>query len=151
MVTRASCVLSNVVASISELHAHVVPLSHSSASASLMAWCLATYATVDLPALALNSSQTGGADISCALIRDEYEVQKFSWVDLLCFEKNNATPIFYTDQCSICCFSQWLPSHCCFSKMPVNPSTCPPYCPPLAQKKKIREKLAKKAQIFTFS
>jgi len=29
----------------------------------------------------------GGADISCALIRDEYEVQKFSWVDLLCFEK----------------------------------------------------------------
>jgi len=29
----------------------------------------------------------GGADISCALICDEYEVQKFSWVDLLCFEK----------------------------------------------------------------
>ena len=39
----------------------------------------------------------GGADISCALIRDEYEVQKFSWVDLLCFEKtmqlHSFTPI----------------------------------------------------------
>jgi len=25
--------------------------------------------------------------ISCALIRDDYEVQKFSWVDLLCLKK----------------------------------------------------------------
>jgi len=45
-------------------------------------------------------------------------------------------------------FSQWLPSQCCFSKMPVNPSTCPPHCPPLAQKKKIREKLAKKRKFL---
>jgi len=32
--------------------------------------------------------------------------------------------------------------------MPVNPSTCPPNCPPLAQKKKIREKLAKKRKFL---
>ena len=48
-------------------------------------------------------------------------------------------------------FSQRLPSQCCFSKMPVNPSTCPPHCPPLAQKKKIREKTSKEAQIFTLA
>jgi len=36
--------------------------------------------------------------------------------------------------------------------MPVNPSTCPPHCPPLAQKKKkIREKTSKEAQIFTLA
>lgn len=38
-----------------------------------------------------------------------------------------------------------------FQKMPVNPSACPPHCPPLAQKKKkIREKLAKKRANFYF-
>jgi len=76
--------------------------------------------------------------ISCALIRDDYEVQKFSWVDLLCLKKKQCNSILLHRSVFNMLFSQRLPSQCCFSKtkMPVNPSTCPPNCPPLAQKKR---------------
>jgi hypothetical protein len=58
----------------------------------------------------------GGADISWPLIRDEYEVQKFSWVDLLCFEKTMQLHSFTPISVQYAVFSQRFPSQYCFSK-----------------------------------